>query len=216
VLLRQERLAEALLAGFDDLDPSFHSWLTAASDAPRQSGARVEAGYRDGRHPGGGGGAWPRRCCCGSDDEAACRVLMQCAAEDGELGAACGLTMSSTSWLGTEYDRSLLGDAGAGGNDQARQVRHCGTGGAAGGFRALSLVAPRRTSEAPPPSWPPGNRRCLLTICDQWGAVGTRVSGQWLSVETDACLTRFREWYFRKSWRQNGRSRRGADLIRTS
>ena len=47
-LLHQERLAEALLAGYDDLDPSFHVWLMARRQGLHDRLIRgLEDGYRD-------------------------------------------------------------------------------------------------------------------------------------------------------------------------
>ncbi len=89
-LLRQARVAETLLAGFDDLDPSFHGWLTARRQTLHDRLVRgLEDGYRD--------AGLPRRrrrrlaeaaMLLDPTHEEACRVVMRAAAEDGELGAA--------------------------------------------------------------------------------------------------------------------------------
>ena len=49
-LLHQERLAETLLAGYDDLDPAFHVWLMARRQGLHDRLIRgLEEGYRDQR-----------------------------------------------------------------------------------------------------------------------------------------------------------------------
>jgi TolB-like protein len=200
VLLRQERLAEALLAGFDDLDPSFHSWLTARRQTLHDSLVRgLEAGYRDRATP-----RWRRRRMAEAvllldpTHEAACRVLMQCAAEDGEIGAALRTYNELYELLGTEYDQEpsaatqeLVATIKQGKFDtvapeapQEDSVR-------------LSLVAPRRTSEAPPPSSAAPAKPALFI--DNFAINGVPSERAYLvsgfRVELIACLTRFREWY---------------------
>ena len=106
VLLREARLAETLLAGFDDLDPSFHGWLTARRQTLHDRLIRgLEDGYRD--------MALPRRrrrrlaeaaVLLDPTHEEACRVVMRAAAEDGELGAALHAYDELYRLLGDEYD----------------------------------------------------------------------------------------------------------------
>jgi len=200
ILLRQDRLAEALLAGFDDLDPSFSSWLTARRQTLHDSIVRgLEAGYRDLAMP-----RWRRRRMAEAvllldpTHEAACRALMQCAAEDGEIGAALRAYDELYRLLGDEYDQEpsvatqelvatiKLGkfDNAAPEAPQEESVR-------------LPLVAPRRASGTPPLSSATSAKPALLIGDFAINGVPPEraylVSG--FRIELIACLTRFREWY---------------------
>ena len=111
LLLRQQQAAESLLAGFEDLDPAFHGWLTARRQTLHDRMIRdLEQGYRD--------LALPRRrrrrlataaLMLDPTHEEACRVVMRCAAEDGEIGAALHAYDKLYRLLGDEYDMELSG-----------------------------------------------------------------------------------------------------------
>ena len=105
-LLREPRMAETLLAGFDDLDPSFQGWLTARRQTMHDRLIRgLEDAYRD--------AALPRRqrrrlaeaaLLLDPTHEEACRVVMRAAAETGELGAALHAYDELYRLLGDDYD----------------------------------------------------------------------------------------------------------------
>ena len=110
-LLRHARLAETLLAGFDDLDPSFHGWLTGRRQTLHDRLIRgLEEGYHD--------ASLPRRrrrrlaeaaLLLDPTHEEACRVVMRAAAEDGELSVALRAYEELYRLLGDDYDMEPSG-----------------------------------------------------------------------------------------------------------
>ena len=89
-LLGQDFLADTLLAGCDDLDPAFQEWLQARRQALRDQLIRgLETGYRD--PSAARDQRWKLAEAAVRLDpthEEACRVVMRCAAEAGQTGAA--------------------------------------------------------------------------------------------------------------------------------
>jgi len=105
-LLQEGQLSDTLLAGFEDVDPAFHGWLTARRQTVHDRLIRkLEEGYRD--------TALPRRqrrrlaeaaLRLDSTHEEACRAVMRAAAEDGETSAALRAYDELYRLLGDEYD----------------------------------------------------------------------------------------------------------------
>jgi DNA-binding SARP family transcriptional activator/TolB-like protein len=89
-LLREPRVTETFLAGYDDLDPSFRIWVLARRQTWHDRLVRaLEDAYRNQAAP------YRQRRRLGEamllldpTHEEACRVVMRCAAEEGETGAA--------------------------------------------------------------------------------------------------------------------------------
>ena len=206
-LLRQQQAAESLLAGFEDLDPAFHGWLTARRQTLHDRMIRdLEQGYRD--------LALPRRqrrrlavaaVLLDPTHEEACRVVMRCAAEDGEIGAALHAYDDLYRLLGDEYDM----EPSAPTLELVAEIKQ----GKFDGFAAREASASPVSSVSdevaqilieqslpPPPSRPPAPApsKPVLVIApfDIHGVAPDRVhlvAG--FRLELIACLVRFREWY---------------------
>jgi DNA-binding SARP family transcriptional activator/TolB-like protein len=202
-LLRQERLAETLMAGFDDLDPSFHVWLMARRQALHD---RLIRGLEEGYRAAAADQRRRRRLAQATllldpTHEEACRVVMRAAAEAGEIGAAIRAYDELYRLLDEEYDmepsaptQELIAEVKQGKFDVV-------TSGAAAGLSYAAemkqaLVATRRTVpllEPPPPPLKPA------LFIDPFGMSGIGPDSMHLvegfRIELIACLTRFREWY---------------------
>jgi DNA-binding SARP family transcriptional activator/TolB-like protein len=208
-LLREERLAETLLAGYDDLDPSFHGWLMARRQTLHDRLMRsLEDGYRDMALP-----RLRRRRLAEAallldpTHEEACRVVMQCAAEDGEIGVALRAYDELYRLLGDEYDM----EPSAATQALVAKVKQGDFDSVAGGDApppsdppALSFeaemrqarVAEHRTSPLPEPSSIPPKPALLVEKFAMSGIEPDQahlVEG--FRNELIACLARFREWY---------------------
>jgi DNA-binding SARP family transcriptional activator/TolB-like protein len=206
-LLRDARLAETLLAGFDDLDPSFHGWLMGRRQTLHDRLIRdLEAGYRD--------LALPRRrrrrlaeaaLLLDPTHEEACRVVMRAAAEDGEIGAAIRAYDALYRLLGEEYDmepsavtQALIAEVKQGKFDTIAAAEPV----AASPVLSLSeevqqaLLAPHRSLTAPLP--PPTSAKPALSI-EPFAMSGVHADRAHLvdafRIELIAGLARFREWY---------------------
>lgn len=202
-LLRQRLAAESLLAGFEDLDPAFHSWLTARRQTLHDRMIRdLEHGYRD-------MGLSRRRrrrlaeaaLLLDPTHEEACRVVMRCAAEDGEIGGALSAYDELYRLLGEEYDmepsaptQELVAEIKQGKFDAPESPRD--------GARPLPdevsqiLVSDRPVTPAPLPAPPAAKPALVIAPFDLHGVEADRVhlvTG--FRLELIACLVRFREWY---------------------
>ena len=206
-LLHQERLAEALLAGYDDLDPSFHVWLMARRQGLHDRLIRgLEDGYRDSAVD-----ARRRRRMAQATllldptHEEACRIVMRCAAEAWRDG--CGDTgrhdelyrlldedydmepSAATQELIAEIKQGKLYDVTP--TEPSEQV-----GLSYREEMKQALVAPRR---AVPVSEPRPMPLKPSLVVDPFGLSGIGQDSAHLvdgfRVELLACLTRFREWY---------------------
>jgi DNA-binding SARP family transcriptional activator len=204
VLLREARLAETLLTGFDDLDPSFHGWLTARRQTLHDRLVRgLEDGYRDmalrRRHR--------RRLAEAAvlldpTHEEACRVVMRTAAEDGELGVALRAYEELFRLLGDEYDMepSLVTQALVAEIKQGKFDAVADDEEPAGlGYEAVmrqARVAERRAAEPLEPSSIPPKPSLFV---DKFTMSGVGADHAHLvegfRIELIACLARFREWY---------------------
>jgi DNA-binding SARP family transcriptional activator/TolB-like protein len=201
-LLHQERLAETLLAGFDDLDQSFHVWLMARRQALQDRLVRgLEEGYRnralDQRRR--------RRLAEAAllldpGHEEACRVVMRCAAEAGEIGPAIRAYDDLYRLLGEDYDM----EPSAATQELIAEVKQGKLDGPAASGSNLSyasemqqaLVAPGRAagSQSPMPAAP--KPALLVEPFGMSGIDPDRVHlVEGFRIELIACLTRFREWY---------------------
>ena len=203
-LLGQQQAAEALLAGFEDLDPAFHGWLTARRQTLHDRMMRdLERGYRD--------LALPRRqrrrlaeaaVLLDPTHEEACRVVMRCAAEDGEIGAALHAYDELYRLLGDEYDM----EPSAPTLDLVAEIKQ-------GKFDAFAsreasaqslpdevaqILIEQRGAPAPtrPPAPPPSKPVLVIAPFDMHGVEPDRVHlVEGFRLELMACLVRFREWY---------------------
>jgi DNA-binding SARP family transcriptional activator/TolB-like protein len=217
-LLREARMAEPLLAGFEDLDPSFHGWLTARRQTLHDRLIRgLEDGYRD--------AALPRRrrrrlaeaaVLLDPTHEEACRVVMQAAAEDGELGVALRAYDELYRLLGDDYDmepsavtQALVAeikqgkfDAVAGGEEPASAypaLAHPALAHPALAYEAemrQAQVAERRTVEPREPGSIPSKPALFVDMFTMTGVGKDQahlVEG--FRIELIVCLARFREWY---------------------
>lgn len=203
-LLRHRLAAETLLAGMEDLDPAFHGWLTARRQTLHDRMIRdLERSYRD--------MALPRRqrrrlaeaaLLLDPTHEEACRVVMRCAAEDGEIGGALHAYGDLYRLLGDEYDmepsaptQELLAEVKLGKFDvlaspepSARTVPD----------EVSQILIAERAAPAPPrPPVPPAAKPALVIApFDMHGVKPDRVHlVEGFRLELIACLVRFREWY---------------------
>lgn len=211
LLLREARLAETLLAGFDDLDPSFHGWLTARRQTLHDRLIRgLEDGYRD--------AALPRRhrrrlaeaaLLLDPTHEEACRVVMRTAAEDGEISRALRAYDELYRLLGDDYDmepsvptQALVAEVKQGKFDPVQEASIPDLPTAV--LPALSYeaemrqaqVAARRAAEPLKPGAPPSKPALFVDRFTMSGVGPDQahlVDG--FRIELIACLARFREWY---------------------
>jgi DNA-binding SARP family transcriptional activator/TolB-like protein len=205
-LLHQERLAEALLAGYDDLDPSFHVWLMARRQALHDRLIRgLEDGYRD-----SGVDARQRRRMARATllldptHEEACRIVMRCAAEAGEIGVAIRAYDELYRLLGEDYDmepsaatQELIAEIKQGKYDVLPATEGPeDTGVSYDEEMKQAMVVPRRAE--PVADVPPVASKPALFV-ERFGMSGIDPESLHLvegfRVELIACLTRFREWY---------------------
>lgn len=205
MLLHQERLAESLLSGYDDLDPAFHVWLMARRQGLHDRLIRgLEEGYRD--------QAVDRRrrrqlaqatLLLDPTHEEACRIVMRCAAEAGETGAAIRVYDELYRLLGEDYDmepsaatQELIAEVKQGKYDVAPVDVLEDSGLSYELEMKQALVAPRRATPVLEPL--PAPLKPALFI-DQFGTSGIGQDSMHLvsgfRIELIACLTRFREWF---------------------
>ena len=202
-LLRQGRLAETLLEGFDDLDPSFHGWVTARRQTVHDRLMRgLEDGYRDASLPG----RQRRRLAQAAllldpTHEEACRVVMRCAAEAGEISVALRAYDELYRLLGEEYDQEpsaqtleLVAEVKQGKLDSVAPD-------ADGGAMSLAevsqaMVAPRDTAPpTPEPAIQPPKPALFIARFAVNGVDADRVHlVEGFRHDLIACLVRFREW----------------------
>jgi DNA-binding SARP family transcriptional activator/TolB-like protein len=204
-LLHQERLAESLLAGFDDLDPAFHVWLVARRQALHDRLIRgLEEGYRDLTLD-------PRRrrrlaeatLLLDPTHEEACRIVMRYAAEAGETGAAIRVYDELYRLLDEDYDmepsaatQELIAEVKQGKFDAVGTKTQRDASLSYEAEMKQALVAPRRAAPAQEP--PPMPLKPALFV-DSFAMSGIGPDSVHLvegfRIELIACLTRFREWY---------------------
>ncbi|MBY0318271.1 MAG: hypothetical protein K2X72_06065 [Reyranella sp.] len=203
LLVRQRQGADGLLAGFEDLDPAFHGWLSARRQTLHDRMVRdLERGYRD--------LDLPRRrrrqlaevvLLLDPTHEEACRTVMQCAAEDAEIGAALRAYDELYRLLGDEYDmepsaatQELVAEIKQGKFDAlparetaARPLRD----------EVAQIMAPRPVPAAVQSALPPAAKPALIIApFDIHGVEPDRVHlVEGFRLELMACLVRFREWY---------------------
>jgi DNA-binding SARP family transcriptional activator/TolB-like protein len=201
-LLGQERVAEVLLAGYEDLDPAFRVWLLGWRHAQQE---RLLRGLEDAyRHPGTG---WRQRrklaeamLLLDPSHEEACRTVMRAAAEAGETGAALRAYDALYRLLGDEYDmepsaatQELVAEIKQGRFDVASATEAEPPPFASDPRQAM--IPARRSGEpvvAPAPAKP-------ALFIESFAASGVAPSQVHLidgfRMELIACLTHFREWY---------------------
>lgn len=201
-LLRQRLAAESLLAGFEDLDPAFHSWLTARRQTLHDRMIRdLEQGYRD--------MALSRRrrrrlaeaaLLLDPTHEEACRVVMRCAAEDGEIGGALSAYDELYRLLGEEYDmepsaptQELVAEIKQGRFDTPASPQ---AGGHSLPEEVSQILVSDRPVTTPPPALPAAKPALVIAPFDMHGVEPDRVHlVEGFRLELIACLVRFREWY---------------------
>lgn len=208
-LLREERLAETLLAGYDDLDHSFHGWLMARRQTLHDRLMRgLEDGYRDMALP-----RLRRRRLAEAallldpTHEEACRVVMQTAAEDGEIGVALRAYDELYRLLGDEYDmepsaatQALVARVKQGEFDSVpRADAPAPSVASVFSFEAemrQAQVADHRTAPPPEPCSIPPKPALFVDKFAMSGIDSDRVHlVEGFRNELIACLARFREWY---------------------
>ena len=205
VLLQQERLAETLLAGFDDLDPSFHVWLMARRQALHDRLIRgLEEGYRDLTLD-------PRRrrllaeavLLLDPTHEEACRIVMRCAAEAGETSTSIRAYDALYRLLDEDYDmepsaatQELIAEVKQGKFDGPSDSRQDFDRPSYVAEMKQALIAPRRAAPARDPP-PIASKPALFVDAFAMSGIGPDsihlVEG--FRIELIACLSRFREWY---------------------
>jgi DNA-binding SARP family transcriptional activator len=202
-LLGQQRLAETLLAGFEDLDPSFHGWLTARRQTLHDRLIRgLEDGYQD--------EMLPRRrrrrlaeaaLLLDPTHEEACRAVMRTAAEDGEINVALRAYDELYRLLGDEYDMepsaatlALVAEVKQGKFDLAPTIEEA--------EEALrhqvqqALVPPRQELADAPRLAPAAKPGVTIAPFIMNGVDPDRVHlVDGFRLDLIACLVRFRDWY---------------------
>lgn len=205
ILLREARLPERLLAGYEDLDPAFHVWLMARRQSLHDHLIRLlEDGYRDPSLP-----RWRRRrlgeatLLLDPTHEEACRVVMRTAAESGEIGAAIRAYDELYRLLGDEYDMEpspatleLVAQVKQGRFDAATPEVETETPLLYAEEMKQALVARRRaTGQAPALTVPPKPALVVEPFAVS-GVDPDRVHlVEGFRIELIGCLSRFREWY---------------------
>jgi DNA-binding SARP family transcriptional activator/TolB-like protein len=197
-LLRQARLADTLLAGFEDLDPAFHVWLLARRqslhDRLMQS---LEDRYRSADMPRN----LRRRFATAAQrldptHEEACRVFMLCAAQEGDSAAALRAYNDLWALLDQDYDsepsaltQELVADIKLGKYEALPTEPGLGEG-------ALQLLIPERPKPAAQPARELPPRMAVQVAA--FGINGVEADRMHLVTgfrhELIACLVRFREW----------------------
>jgi DNA-binding SARP family transcriptional activator/TolB-like protein len=204
LLLRQQQAAETLLAGFEDLDPAFHGWLTARRQTLHDRMIRgLEEGYRD--------LALPRRqrrrlaeaaLLLDATHEEACRVVMQCAAEDGEIGGALRAYDGLYRLLGDEYDMEpsaptldLVAKIKQGKFD-AVDTREASPPALPDEVAQILIAQRSAPATIRPPAPPPPKPVLVIAPFDMHGVEPDRIHlVEGFRLELIACLVRFREWF---------------------
>ena len=106
-LLNREQIADSLLGGLDDIDPSFRSWLLVQREGlARQLVGSFEALLEDIKSTEDGTG---KRCAqallqLDPTHEGACRHLIRCAADKGDTAVALEIYNKLWELLGSHYD----------------------------------------------------------------------------------------------------------------
>jgi DNA-binding SARP family transcriptional activator len=203
-LLRQQQVAEALLVGFEDLDPAFHGWLSARRQTLHDRILRdLERGYRD--------PALPRRqrrrlaeagVLLDPTHEEACRVVMRCAAEDGEIGAALHAYDELYRLLGDEYDMEpsaptleLVAEIKQGKFDRV-ELREASQRSLPHEVAQIMIEQRPSLAVSQPPAAAPSKPVLVIAPFDIHGVAPDRVHlVEGFRLELMACLVRFREWY---------------------
>jgi DNA-binding SARP family transcriptional activator len=202
-LLREPRMAETLMAGFDDLDASFHGWLMARRQTLHDRLIReLEEGYRDMR--------LPRRrrrrlaeaaLMLDPTHEEACRVVMRAAAETGELGAALHAYDELYRLLGEDYDmepsvptQALVAEIKQGKFDAVGAVEEPTLSYEA---EMRQVLLPERRSVERLETRPVPSKPALFVDRFTMSGVGADQAHlvEGFRIELIACLARFREWY---------------------
>lgn len=219
LLFRQPRLAETFLAGFEDIDPAFHVWMTARRQTVHDTLIRgLEDGYRR--------TDLERRArrrlaeaalLLDPTHEEACRVVMRSAAEDGEIAAALRAYDDLYRLLGDEYDmepslptQELVADIKQGKFDTPSPPAPLPERQQQGPYivemRPAQVAQSCATEQQRPVAAPP---KPTLFV-ENFAMSGIDLDQVHLvagfRIELIACLTRFREWYV------SGSSDHGADL----
>ena len=202
-LLRQARLAETLLEGFEDLDPAFHGWVTARRQTVHDRLMRgLEDGYRD--------ESLPRRqrrrlaqaaLLLDPTHEEACRVVMRCAAEDGETSAALRAYEELYRLLGEEYDQEpsaqtveLVAEVKQGKFDET--PAHADPKLSLEAEMRQAMVSQHRAAAPPEPRPVPSKPALFVGPFVLSGiSAGQAHLVDGFRIELIACLARFREWY---------------------
>jgi DNA-binding SARP family transcriptional activator/TolB-like protein len=197
-LLRQSRLAETLLAGFEDLDPAFHVWLLARRQSLHDRMMQaLEDHYRKAELPRN----LRRRFASAAQrldptHEEACRVFMHCAAQDGDPVAALRAYNELWTLLDQDYDsepshltQELVADIKLGKYEPVTTESGLGE-------EALQLLVPERPKPAPQPARELPPRMAVQVAA--FGINGVESDRMHLVTgfrhELIACLVRFREW----------------------
>jgi DNA-binding SARP family transcriptional activator/TolB-like protein len=204
-LLHQERLAEALLAGYDDLDPSFHAWLMTRRQALHD---RLIRGLEDGYRESGVDARRRRRMARATllldpTHEEACRIVMRCAAEAGETGVAIRAYDELYRLLDEDYDmepsvatQELIAEIKQGKYDVLPDRASVDEGLSYDEEMKQAFVAPRRAVPEPEPRSVPLKPALFVDPFSLSGIGPDSVHlVEGFRIELIACLTRFREWY---------------------
>lgn len=206
-LLRQGHVAETLLAGFDDLDPSFNVWLSATRQTLHDRLVRaLEDAYRDQATERRGRKLLAEAALLlDPTNEEACRIVMRALAQDGETGAALRAYEQLYQVLGDEYDMEpsaattdLMVEVKQGHFEPVPTERPGQAADAVPDAMDMrpALVSPRRAvspSQASPVAAKPALFIEKFSMSGVDPGRAHLVDG--FRFELIACLTRFREWY---------------------
>ena len=194
MLLSTPRLSETLLAGYEDLDPSFQDWLRAKRQILHD---RIVRGLEHGLHDQGSDNARKLELAeailnLDPTHEEACRSQMRARAEQGDVTGALRVYKSLWDLLGAEYDMEPS-------TATQQLVADIKTG-------AFDTAAPP-TPVHPMPAAPAAAGKIALAL-DAFGIDGVSPDKvhlvQGFRHHLVASLVRFREWYVTDRFGQRG------------
>jgi DNA-binding SARP family transcriptional activator/TolB-like protein len=194
LLLSTPRLSEMLLAGYEDLDPSFQDWLRAKRQILHD---RIVRGLEHGLHDQGSDNARKLELAeailnLDPTHEEACRSQMRARAEQGDVAGALRVYKSLWDLLGAEYDMEPS-------TATQQLVADIKTG-------VFDTAAPP-TPVRPMPAAPAATGKIALAL-DAFGIDGVSPDKvhlvQGFRHHLVASLVRFREWYVTDRFGQRG------------
>jgi DNA-binding SARP family transcriptional activator/TolB-like protein len=196
LLLDRERLTDTLMAGYEDIDPSFRIWLLAKRQFFHERIAHSLQGVlRNGQALSSGTHESAARALLNLDPthEEAARALISVRADNGDIGGALGIYRTLWELLDKEYDTEPSQPT----QDLIARIKLAEP---PQGTRAITAPGARDLMAPQPPPAParPAAEPKLVVSVTEFDAAATREEQRYLvhgfRQELIACLVRFREW----------------------